>query len=84
MVKRGALRCDVCGKRSARPRHVTRTVGSGRSLLVIEGIPVVSCSHCGESYLTPETLHGIERLQKQRKKVGVVKRVRVAKFEGAA
>ena len=37
-----------------------------------------------ESYLTAETLDEIERLQKQRKKVGVVKRVLVAKFQGAA
>jgi len=84
MVKRGTMRCDVCGKRGARVRRITRSIGSGRSLLLIEGIPVVSCPHCGESYLTAETLVEIERLQKQRKKVGVVKRVLVAKFQGAA
>jgi YgiT-type zinc finger domain-containing protein len=84
MVKRGTMRCDVCGKRGAHLRRITRSIGSGRSLLLIEGVPVVSCPHCGESYLTAETLDEIERLQKQRKKVGVVKRVLVAKFQGAA
>jgi hypothetical protein len=30
-------------------------------LLVIENVPVTSCPNCGESYLTAETLHEIER-----------------------
>ena len=48
--------CEVCGQEGARIRKVARTYGKGKNLLVIEKVPVVSCSQCGESYLTAETL----------------------------
>lgn len=55
--------CDICGQEGARVRHVTRSYGRGKDLLVIENVPVVSCPRCGESYLTAETLHEIERIK---------------------
>jgi len=55
--------CDICGQKDARVRHVIRSYGKDKNLLVIENIPVISCSHCGESYLTAETLHEIERIR---------------------
>ncbi len=72
--------CDRCGKEGARIRRVARTYGKGTDLLVIEGIPVVSCPHCGESYLTAETLHEIERIKLHRKSVAVERPVEVASF----
>ena len=55
--------CDICGKSGARQRYISRSYGKGESLLVIEGVPVISCSHCGgESYLTAHTLHEIEHI----------------------
>lgn len=59
--------CEICGKEGARVRHVTRSYGRGKDLLVIKNVPVVSCPHCGESYLTVETLHEIERIKLHRK-----------------
>ena len=55
--------CDICGQEGARVRHVSRSYGKGKKLLVIEHIPVISCPHCRESYLTAETLHEIERIK---------------------
>jgi hypothetical protein len=49
-------------------------------LLVIENVPVVSCPHCGESYLTAETLHEIERIKLHRKSFAAKRRVAVAEF----
>ena len=49
--------CDICGKSGARQRYISRSYGEGESLLVIEGVPVISCPHCGESYLTAHALH---------------------------
>jgi len=43
-----------------------RSYGKGENLLVIENGPVISCPHCGESYLTAETLHEIERIKLHR------------------
>ena len=46
---------------------MTRSYGKGANLLVIEDVPVVVCPHCGESYLTAETLHEIERIKLHRR-----------------
>jgi len=72
--------CDICGREGVRIRRVVRTYGKGKDLLVIENIPVVSCPHCGESYLTAETLHEIERLKLHRKSLAVERPVEVVNF----
>lgn len=72
--------CDSCGKEGARLRHITRSYGKGVSLLVIENVPVFSCPHCGESYLTAETLHEIERIKLHRKNIATQKSIPVASF----
>jgi YgiT-type zinc finger domain-containing protein len=76
--------CDICGKRGTRVRRTTRTFGAGRTQFLIEGVPVVHCPHCGESYLTAATLKEIERIRKRWRKLAVEKRLPVAKFKGAA
>ena len=60
------LLCDICGRAGAKIRLVSRSYGRGETLFVIENVPVVSCPHCGESYLTAETLHEIERMKLHR------------------
>ncbi|NVM25928.1 MAG: type II toxin-antitoxin system MqsA family antitoxin [Desulfobacterales bacterium] len=72
--------CDICGKKGARIRRVTRSYGKGKDLLVIENVPVVSCPHCGESYLTADTLHEIERVKLHRQSFAVERPVAVADF----
>ncbi len=71
---------QLCGKPGARIRFVTRSYGKGDDLLVIENIPVISCHHCGESYLAAETSHEIERIKLHRKKFAEQRQVSVAKF----
>ena len=44
-------------------RRVSRSYGPRADLFVIENIPIVSCPHCGESYLTAGTWHEIERIK---------------------
>ena len=72
--------CDICGQEGARIHRVARTYGKGKDLWVIENIPVVSCPHCGESYLTAETLHEIERLKLHRKSLSIERSVEVVNF----
>ena len=72
--------CDICGREGARVRHVTRSYGQGENLLVIENVPVVSCPHCGASYLTAETLHEIERIKLHRQSFAEKRSVAVAEF----
>ncbi len=72
--------CDICGQDGAQVRHVTRSYGKGSDLLIIENVPVVSCPHCGESYLTAETLHEIERIKLHRQSFAKKRSVPVAAF----
>lgn len=72
--------CDICGRKGVRIRKVSRTYGRGKNLLVVENIPIVSCPHCGESYLTAETLHEIERLKLHRKSLAVERPVEILSF----
>lgn len=74
------LTCDICGQAWARIRHVSRSYGKGDNLLVIENIPVISCPRCGESYLTAETLHEIERIKLHRQAMAEERPVPVAVF----
>ncbi len=74
--------CDICGQAGLRRRRVARTYGKGKNLLVIENIPVVSCPCCGESYLTAETLHEVERIKLHRKSFATERPVEVASFSG--
>lgn len=74
------MKCDICGEEGARIRNVTRTYGKGKDLFMIDNIPVVSCPHCGESYLQAETLHELERLKLHRKSIAVERSVDVVSF----
>jgi YgiT-type zinc finger domain-containing protein len=72
--------CDICGNGGAEIRYMTRSYGKGADLLVIEGVPVVVCPHCGESYLTADTLHEIERIKLHRRSFAKPRSVAVATF----
>ena len=80
MAQRKTLVCDVCGEAGARVRKLTRSYGSGAALLVIENVPVISCPHCGESYLTADTLHELERLKAHRRSLASKRSVPVLAF----
>ena len=70
----------VCGKKGARVRKFTETYDKGRSLLVLENIPMVNCPNCGESHFTAETIHEIERIKLHRKSIVVERPVEVVRF----
>lgn len=74
------MKCDICGEEGVRIRNVTRTYGKGKDLFMIDNIPVVSCPHCGESYLQAETLHELERLKLHRKSIAIERSVDVVSF----
>jgi YgiT-type zinc finger domain-containing protein len=80
MTKNEKITCDICGKKGARIRRLTRTYGKGDQLLVVVNVPVVNCPNCGESYLTAETLHEIERIKLHREGFAKTKPVAVAEF----
>ncbi len=61
-------------------RRVTRSYGKGETLLIMEDVPVVSCPHCGTSYLTAQTLHEIDRLKRHRHELASERPVAVVSF----
>lgn len=74
------LICENCGRSGAKTRLVTRSYGRGANLIVIEKVPVISCPHCGASYLTADTLHEIARIKLLRRSLAKVRDVAVAEF----
>ncbi len=79
-MKTKTLICEICGQSGAQIRYMTRSYGKGANLLVIENVPVITCPHCGESYLTAETLHEIERIKLHRRSLAKPRSVAVASF----
>lgn len=76
--------CDICGKRGARIRRVTRSFGKGKATFLIEAVPVVSCPKCGEGYLTADTLREVERIRQKRRRLTKGRLVPVATFGSLA
>lgn len=76
----GTMKCDICGKEGARIRRLTRAYGAGRRELLIRNVPVVTCPRCGESYLTAQTLHEIERIKLHRRSLAEKAQIEVAEF----
>ena len=74
------MKCDICGKKSAQLRKVSRTYGKGKNILVIENIPIINCPRCGESYMEAQTLYEIERIKLHRKSFSVKRQIPVAHF----
>ena len=72
--------CDNCGGKGAKIRYMSRSYGKKENLLIIEDVPLISCPHCGESYLTATTLHEIERIKLHRKNFAVPRPSPVAAF----
>ena len=73
-----------CGSDRVQLKYVTRSYGKGEALLVIENIPMWSCPKCGESYLTAQTMHEVERIKALRKSGAKSRSVPVAAFENTA
>ena len=79
-MNRIAERCAVCGKPGVSVRRLSRSYGKGASLLIVENVPVNVCPHCGEGYLTAETLHELERIKLNRRSLAKRRPVPVASF----
>jgi YgiT-type zinc finger domain-containing protein len=80
MTKKTKERCSVCGKPGVIHRRLAKIFGRGASLLVVENVPVVACPNCGESYMTADTLHEIERIKIHRRSLAKKRSVATVSF----
>ena len=76
--------CDICGETAAVVKRVTKGLGKGRGLIVIENVPMIHCGACGESYFTAQTLHEIERIKLHKQYLAPARPVPVASFGKSA
>lgn len=74
------MHCSICGKSDVVVKQVTRSFGKKKNLLIIEDIPALLCPACGESYMTAETMHEIERIKMHRHSFAVKRPVEVTAF----
>ena len=79
-MKNKKVICEVCGKPGVFLRRLSRSYGKGTSLLVVENVPVFVCPACGESYMSAETLHELERIKLHRRSLARPRNVAVASF----
>ena len=63
--------CVHCGGKGLILCEVMRKFGKEKSLFAIEGIPTISCPHCGESWFAAQTMHEIEQIKRLRKSEAV-------------
>lgn len=80
MKKLKVIICDNCGKKGARIRRITKSYGKGKNILLIENVPIITCPHCGVSYLEAETLHEIERIKLHKNNFAVEHSIPVAEY----
>lgn len=78
------MKCELCGTQAAAIKMTTKSFGRGDNLVVIEDIPVVHCASCHESYVTADTARELDRIRKNRRRLGKAKRVLVASFKKSA
>ena len=76
--------CDICGTEGVKIRKITRTYGKEEHLLLIENIPLIVCTHCGESYFTAETLHEIEKIKQSQSGITNKRLVKIASLASLA
>ena len=74
------MTCDICGQEGAKTRYVSRSYGKGEDLVVIDRIPVVVCPNCGETYMTADTMHEVQRLKLHRRSVKALRLAPVIGF----
>lgn len=55
----GESSCSVCGA-EIKPRKITYPQTIDGKLYLVEDVPALVCSQCGEIYLTPETVDAIQ------------------------
>ena len=72
--------CSFCGEQTARKVIKPHVFGRGAKMLLVEDIPTMTCSNCGQTYLTGEVLKMLEEILKNQSKYVTQRTVIVAEF----
>jgi YgiT-type zinc finger domain-containing protein len=65
--------CDVCGSKESREALVTEMFEIDGRRVLVENIPALVCTHCGEPVFSRETTEKVRRMvHGEAKPIGVV------------
>ena len=79
MTKMNTTTYDICGQEGAHTHCATRSYGKGKQFLLLKTF-LLSAVHSGESYMTAETRHEIERIKLHKHAIAVERIIPVAEF----
>jgi HTH-type transcriptional regulator/antitoxin MqsA len=54
------MTCDVCGAGERREQRIRYTLPLDDGFVVIDHVPAIVCSHCGEVSLRPEVVESLQ------------------------
>ena len=74
------MQCPICEQEGAIERQRTETMGRGDDLLIIEGVPVISCLNCGSISYPAATIKRMEQIRRNRAQVATKRCIDVAQF----
>ena len=72
--------CDNCGVQAARTVKRPQVLGRGVRMILVDKVPVVTCRNCGESYMTSETMHGLDDIRSKQKAKPATRKIAVTEF----
>lgn len=70
--------CEICGVKAARIVKRPQVLGRGEKMALVDSVPVIACKNCGESYMTSETMHKLDKLRTNEKEA--IRKIGVAEF----
>ena len=76
--------CSFCRQVAAREVARPQLFERDQQMLVIEHVPTLVCSNCGETYFTGGTLDELERILLHRAELATLRPVSVAQYHPAA
>ena len=78
------MKCEVCGTGERRAQSIDYHLRVGDKLIVVEGVPAVVCTHCGETSLSPDTVEQLQQTIWQGRRPSRVLETPVYEFPSAA
>jgi YgiT-type zinc finger domain-containing protein len=75
--------CTNCGQYGVVTRYRNKLFGEGLNAVVIEGVPILLCEVCGESFYDPDVWRLIEEILANPEQYSVKREINVASFSSA-
>ncbi len=75
--------CDICDQDEVKIELVDKLLHVDSEMIIVKSVPVFSCPHCHERYLTAQTMYELERLKLHHKEVAQPQSVGVVSFNQA-